>query len=895
MFEEKQSKTDSKTTTVLLPQQNRPSPAPILQVQRQAEAERRLITHSLRPVTLQRQQVGPMFQALNLQWEADHRLDLQRKALQEQAGGLQVPAGTIETALQRQAARGAPADALGQAPASPMQWVQAAMLEVQRVQDPTSPDQTRWLSTLERERHISALRSVGHGLAQGFKADRSPAVQRYAEYGDGLATLQRQALTSGVVRTVMQQTSPAERPMLQRAIDEALQRQAEEEARDASALHLYTLQRQLADLDRQAEQPIMDRIQARRGSGAPLPMAVQRQLEVGLNHDLTGVRIHTDGEADFLSKKVNAVAFTTAQDIYFQSGKFDPNSRTGVELLAHEAMHTVQQSKGQVGKGIDPDAGLEAEARQVGAKLASQPLVSATQPARRMSHHTAPVGNRLQRKTETPSAATPISGKASPWRAKGKLRGRPPVRDEFDVPNTEIVEDEGEYHVLRDAARGLLKGQRSRAAAMLSKDGSSVQDYRFWFAKVYSYVTENEILFAEQKTYDYPSYVMQCVLYFDKLYADNLQAIKTQVEPHWKAAFDMARQMQTTSSMGIEAPDIVYALVASMLAHIRFDLPRAEAWVAQSYTRRYGAKISDFKADFFRMSGVFDNASRSMFKDMRSLLGKAPVSSSLVNVMIDHNLTGTAMRHMIGADMSQERLDTWKRAEALSAQGLIPKNPYMLKQGQLSGNVTTPGASNTAVLKRLNPATLRPDAESINPPTNKRYIQGIKGVFSSTVETLSEEVIVVELMKYQNPIQSAKTSTDERATLLLKLIKTPGGNAFFSQESRGDQLVLTVLRVSAQRGDLSLLMNMVDSATLLPILSPGSAQEAGRFLVSSRYYSALEPVNATNQIRKWIEAGDTASNIRQAALLFQALPTAKQQVVRQMLKQAHIDPTRFSR
>ncbi|WP_456829906.1 eCIS core domain-containing protein [Deinococcus sp. UYEF24] len=280
-------------------------------------------------------------------------------------------AGNLEGALQRKVARDAPVAPLTQAPSQPGDWIQAARLEVQRVTEPGAPEQTRWLSGAERDRHLGALRSVGQGLAQAFRADRGPAVQRYAAYGEGLATLQRQALTGAIPRMVLAQVSPAERPHLQRAVDAALQRQQEEEAKDASALYLHSLQRQLAALDLQAELPILERIQARKGGGVPLPASVQRQLEAGLNHDLSGVRIHTDGEADLLSKKVNAVAFTTGQDIYFQSGRFDPNSRTGIELLAHEATHAVQQSRGQVGKGIDPDAGLESEARQFGSRFSS--------------------------------------------------------------------------------------------------------------------------------------------------------------------------------------------------------------------------------------------------------------------------------------------------------------------------------------------------------------------------------------------------------------------------------------------------------------------------------------------------------------------------------------------
>ncbi|MGY2895679.1 eCIS core domain-containing protein [Deinococcus sp. UYEF24] len=87
-----------------------------------------------------------------------------------------------------------------------------------------------------------------------------------------------------------------------------------------------------------------------------------------MNRDLSGVRIHIDGEANRFWKKVSTVAFTAGQDVYCQFGKFDPNSRTGIELLVHQATHTAQRSRGQVGKGIDPDAGLEQEARTMGNK-----------------------------------------------------------------------------------------------------------------------------------------------------------------------------------------------------------------------------------------------------------------------------------------------------------------------------------------------------------------------------------------------------------------------------------------------------------------------------------------------------------------------------------------------
>lgn len=212
-------------------------------------------------------------------------------------------------------------------------------------------------------------RQVAQTLAQGFRTDRGEPAARYAAYGEHLATLQRHPVSAPVSRVILGLVPSSERLPLQRAADEALQRLQVREQAALNAETAHSLQRQLAELDAEATQPVLQRIQARRGGGNPLPEAVKRHLEQGLNHDLSRVRIHDDAEADTLAKGVNAIAFTTGTDIFFQSGQFQPNTQSGLELLAHEVTHTVQQSQGRVGAGIDPDAGLEAEARQMGHRL----------------------------------------------------------------------------------------------------------------------------------------------------------------------------------------------------------------------------------------------------------------------------------------------------------------------------------------------------------------------------------------------------------------------------------------------------------------------------------------------------------------------------------------------
>jgi hypothetical protein len=90
------------------------------------------------------------------------------------------------------------------------------------------------------------------------------------------------------------------------------------------------------------------RIESMSGAGSPLDESTKARLELGLGASLSGVRIHTGGEADKLSREMQAAAFTTGQDIFFRSGLFNPHTSEGLRLLAHEATHTVQQSQGAV-------------------------------------------------------------------------------------------------------------------------------------------------------------------------------------------------------------------------------------------------------------------------------------------------------------------------------------------------------------------------------------------------------------------------------------------------------------------------------------------------------------------------------------------------------------------
>src|SRR5690606_10069691 len=55
------------------------------------------------------------------------------------------------------------------------------------------------------------------------------------------------------------------------------------------------------------------------------------------------VNIHTDSQAVEMNKSLGAQAFTYGNDIYFNQGKYNPDSASGKHLLAHELTHTIQQ------------------------------------------------------------------------------------------------------------------------------------------------------------------------------------------------------------------------------------------------------------------------------------------------------------------------------------------------------------------------------------------------------------------------------------------------------------------------------------------------------------------------------------------------------------------------
>ena len=213
------------------------------------------------------------------------------------------------------------------------------------------------------------------------------------------------------------------------------------------------------------------------------------------------------------------------------------------------------------------------------------------------------------------------------------------VHPRLDAEGNEIVEHGGHWHLawppksLSFPIAGGYRFQllpinpnasytalRARIVAIQAEQlaiaNSLKGDMKYWFAKVYYFVTTHELAAIDAGTYLYPHMKMQEVVQFQAAYKSNLDAWqagnKAKVEAHWKAAFGAADSENGGTWYKPRSMELMNALLPSMQAPIRFDLPRA---IAACYVLHYagipGTSIGDFKADFDGMGP--DSPSSSVY------------------------------------------------------------------------------------------------------------------------------------------------------------------------------------------------------------------------------------------------------------------------------------------
>ena len=79
------------------------------------------------------------------------------------------------------------------------------------------------------------------------------------------------------------------------------------------------------------------------GGGRKLDDPTRGFMENRFGYDFSNVKIHNDTVAAKSAQSINALAYTSGNNIVFNHGQYSPATNTGQKLLAHELTHVVQQ------------------------------------------------------------------------------------------------------------------------------------------------------------------------------------------------------------------------------------------------------------------------------------------------------------------------------------------------------------------------------------------------------------------------------------------------------------------------------------------------------------------------------------------------------------------------
>jgi uncharacterized protein len=94
-------------------------------------------------------------------------------------------------------------------------------------------------------------------------------------------------------------------------------------------------------------EPVLDAgvgVRAAEHGGEPIPSTLRSYFEPRFGYDLSGVRVHADGEAAVGALALRARAYTLGRDIVFGAAEYAPATAAGKRLLAHELAHVIQQT-----------------------------------------------------------------------------------------------------------------------------------------------------------------------------------------------------------------------------------------------------------------------------------------------------------------------------------------------------------------------------------------------------------------------------------------------------------------------------------------------------------------------------------------------------------------------
>ncbi len=168
----------------------------------------------------------------------------------------------------------------------------------------------------------------------------SDTVQKMGETEE--EPIQQKTLAQSVT-TLQKQELKEEEPAVQKQEEEESIQTQEEEETLQSKEEEETIQQK--SKNNSSTSTLKSKIKSSKGKGNTMDPKTLQLMESQFGTSFKHIKIHTDAKAEELCEELGAQAFTNGSDIFFNKGKYNPNSNAGKHLLAHELTHTIQQSK----------------------------------------------------------------------------------------------------------------------------------------------------------------------------------------------------------------------------------------------------------------------------------------------------------------------------------------------------------------------------------------------------------------------------------------------------------------------------------------------------------------------------------------------------------------------
>ncbi|MEH2279651.1 MAG: DUF4157 domain-containing protein [Nostoc sp.] len=202
--------------------------------------------------------------------------------------------------------------------------------------------------TPEGQEHLTVLQASMDGLLNSRLEKMSQFSHNIANIPltrpDRLTPIQAKLTIGEPWDKYEQEADETARQVVQRIHQPQNNKLQPEELLQNEELQMKPMVQRMSDGGMAASPDLETSIQQAKGSGQSLAKRIREPMEQAFGADFSGVKVHTDTQADQLNQSIQAKAFTTGQDVFFSSGAYKPSSRSGQELLAHELTHVVQQS-----------------------------------------------------------------------------------------------------------------------------------------------------------------------------------------------------------------------------------------------------------------------------------------------------------------------------------------------------------------------------------------------------------------------------------------------------------------------------------------------------------------------------------------------------------------------